>query len=447
MLLVGCSCGSSDLAPEPGEELSGGAATVNDESSSAFSRPFPRLTRELERKFFRGRALFRDGWVQAPASTDSRDGLGPVFNARSCFACHVDDGRGRPPIGDEVGGSLLFRLSVMGPDGPIGDPTYGDQLQPLGVLGVPGEGQPRITYDEVPGQFVDGTPYSLAQPLYSFDELPGGPLANGAMISPRVAPQMIGLGLLEAIPPADIEALADPDDADDDGISGRVNRVFDVEANTETIGRFGWKSNQPNVRQQSAGAFGGDLGLTTSLFPNEPCTDLQTDCLESPSGGSPEILEAILDNVAFYSRTLAVPIRRDWDTQPVLRGKQQFEDLGCASCHAPTLVTGDIRDLPEFSGETIRPYTDLLLHDMGPELADNRPDFLADGQEWRTPPLWGLGLIKAVNLHENLLHDGRARNIVEAILWHGGEAKVSREAFRNLSAADRDDLIAFLESL
>lgn len=438
------------LVPEPDEELSAGPATVVDATSAAFSHPFQGLERDLERAFFRGRALFRDDWVTAPASTDSRDGLGPVFNARSCEACHVRDGRGRPPQEGEPFGSLLFRLSVPGAPAdaaPLPEPSYGGQVQPLAIPDVAAEATPQVEYEERPGQYPGGQNFSLRHPRYSFVDLAHGPMAADVQVSPRAAPAMHGLGLLEAIPQADIESRADPDDLDGDGISGRTNYVIDVATGELALGRFGLKCNQPSIRQQVAGAFVGDIGITSSLFPDESCTGIQSDCSEAISGGSPELLESILADVTLYSRTLAVPIRRDWDLPEVLRGKQLFQAIGCAACHVPTATTGSIPDLPEFSNITIRPYTDLLLHDMGPDLADDRPDFGADGREWRTPPLWGLGLIETVNGHLFLMHDGRARGYAEAILWHGGEAEAARQAFTELDGAERAELIAFLESL
>lgn len=437
------ACGADDPGADPDEELSAGPATVFDSSSSAFSNPIPGLDRDAERAFFRGRALFRDDWVTAPSSTMSRDGLGPIFNARSCQACHVDDGRGRPPLGGEETGSLLFRLSAPG-GGP--EPTYGGQLQPLAILGLAGEGQVVISHAEIPGSFGDGEPHSLAAPTYELADLSYGPMVDGVLVSPRVAPAMIGLGLLERVPESAIAGLADPDDGDGDGISGRVNRPVDVATGEPALGRFGWKSNQPSIRQQTAGAFNGDIGITSSLFSSDDCTAAETDCSGAASGGDPELLDAILDDVTAYSRLLAVPARRDHDDPAVLRGKALFAAHGCAGCHAPSLPCDGIDEL-DAGPFTIRPYTDLLVHDMGAGLADDRPDVDAGGSEWRTPPLWGLGLIERVNLHTFLLHDGRARDVTEAILWHGGEGEAAREAFRLSSAAERADLLRFLESL
>ena len=435
---------------EKGEEFSGGTATITDVSVNAFGIAAPNLTGDKDLSFVSGNAFFKRNWVTAPSSTAELDGLGPLFNARSCSGCHVLDGRGRPPVAGEknvVG--LLFRLSVPGSTmngAPKGHPVYGDQFNNRSILDVPKEGNIEIKYIDVEGSYPDGEKYSLRMPLYQFIELGYGDVSD-AMVSPRVANHIVGMGLLEAIKESDLLKNEDPEDSDGDGVSGRVNRVWDVEAGKKRVGRFGWKANQPSVKQQVASAFLGDMGLTTSLFPGEPCTDAQKDCNEAVSGGDPEVRDDILDKVVLYSAALAVPKRRNWDKPQVLRGKQLFFNSGCTGCHSPKFVTGDYEAIPEFSNQTIRPYTDLLLHDMGEGLADNRPDFEANGQEWRTPPLWGLGLLQTVNKHNFLLHDGRARGFEEAILWHGGEAEQAKENFKSLSASDRKALISFLESL
>jgi CxxC motif-containing protein (DUF1111 family) len=271
-------------------------------------------------------------------------------------------------------------------------------------------------------------------------------------MSPRVAPQMIGLGLLEAIDEATIVALADEHDQDGDGVSGRPNRVWDPRSQSVRLGRFGWKANTPGIEQQTSGALLGDIGITSPMFPDESCPAPQTACAAALTGGTPEIAQDKIDEITYYSLLLAVPARRDFEDPEVLRGKALFAEAGCGACHATKLagaplVTGELAGFPELSGQTIYPYTDLLLHDMGAELADGRPDYLADGREWRTPPLWGIGLVHVVNDHTNFLHDGRARDLTEAILWHGGEAEGAREAFRTMPGDDRAALVRFLESL
>jgi CxxC motif-containing protein (DUF1111 family) len=451
--LAACADGA-DKDHDPDELLSGGAGTVLDDSRMAFAQALPALRGEREDEFFVGNAIFNRPWVTAPASVEMFDGLGPLFNATNCSACHLKDGRGRPPEAPEEGfSSMLIRLGVPGSDQhgePLPDPIYGGQLQDSAVLGLAAEGIPRVSYAERAGRFDDGTRYALRVPSYSFDELAYGDMSEELQLSPRVAPAVFGLGLLAAIPDAKLEALADPDDRDGDGVSGRVNHVWDVARAELAVGRFGWKANQPTLAQQVTGALLGDMGITSSLFPGESCTDIQPACAAEPSGaeaGAPEASDAIVASLVHYMHTLAVPARRRLDASDVRRGKRIFMQAGCAGCHVPKLETGELAEFPELSGQTIRPYTDLLLHDMGPELADGRPDFEASGSEWRTPPLWGIGLVRIVNRHSYFLHDGRARGLLEAVLWHGGEAALARDAVLALDSAERDALVAFLESL
>jgi CxxC motif-containing protein (DUF1111 family) len=433
-----------------GDALSGGEGTVFDATIAAFAQPSRNLPLSQRTDFFVGNALFNRDWVTAPSSTEGSDGLGPVFNARSCSSCHFKDGRGRPPLppeDDSVG--LLFRLSVPGvaaDGGPLPDPVYGGQLNQAAILRVPPEGRMTIVYEELPGAYGDGAAYSLRRPRYVLADLAFGPADPRLMVSPRTAPFMIGLGLLEAIDADTILAAADPDDGDGDGISGRANFVRDAASGETVLGRFGWKANVPSLEQQSAGAFVGDIGITSPLFPDQNCTAAQLACLAAPTGGDPELDQHKLDIVTFYARHLAVPARRDLFDPDVQRGEQLFATIGCAACHTPTLVTGQSAE-PSLAGQRIHPYSDLLLHDMGDGLADDRPDFLATGREWRTPPLWGLGLIETVNRHTFLLHDGRARSAAEAILWHDGEGATARERFRTLPREDRDALLRFLGSL
>ena len=446
LLLAGCRDADLPLQAEPGEELSGGAATVHDQSPNAFGNQMPGVSGIQELEFFVGNSFFKQNWVTAPASATARDGLGPFFNARSCSSCHFKDGRGRAPDFDgELSTGYLVRLALANGTGL--DPNYGGQLQDQAIPGVPVEGHVQITYAAINGTYPDGETYTLQAPTLHLSDLSYGSLASGVATSARVANQMPGLGLLEAIPEADILALADPNDADGDGISGRANHVWDIASQSTRLGRFGWKASQPTVLQQTAGAFLGDMGITTWLFPDENCTSIQQDCQAAPHGGSPEISDDDLRKVALYARTLAVPARRNVDDQTVLLGKLRFEQVGCTACHVSTLHTGTDAEVPALSGQTIHPYTDLLLHDMGDGLADGLPDHDATGNEWRTPPLWGIGLVEVVNGHTRFLHDGRARSIEEAILWHQGEAQAANDRYQKLSKADRDALIQFLKSL
>jgi len=437
--------------PDPLEALGGGDTTNRLLfGSNAFTLPAANLDAASKAAFFTGNSFFNLAWVAAPSSTTARDGVGPIFNARSCSTCHFKDGRGRPPLDEtEPLEGLLLRLSIpgTGPHGaPVPDPVYGGQFQPFALPDVPAEGKVRIRYDEVPGTFADSETYSLRRPRYELVDLAYGPLDPQVRLSPRVAPAMIGLGLLEAVPEDEIVARVDENLAVGDGIVGKVNRVWDSTAGEVRIGRFGWKAEEPSVRQQSAGAFQGDMGITSSLAPTEPCTSAQSECLDSPSGGEPEIDDESFDKVVLYSQTLAVPERAGWNEPQVLRGRALFREASCSRCHVPRHRTGE-HEVAALSHQVIWPYTDLLLHDMGEDLSDDRPVFGATGREWRTPPLWGIGRVRQVNRHELFLHDGRARGFAEAILWHGGEAEGAREAFRHMPKDDRAALIAFLESL
>lgn len=429
----------------------GGETTVALKTSRAFSAPAAGLSTEERRRFEVGDSFFTQNWVTAPASTEARDGLGPTFNAQSCSSCHTHDGRAKPPDGpDDPERGLLFRLSVPGTDaatgGPMPHPIYGGQLQDRAVIGVPPEGRAAAVWREIRGEYADGEPYSLIKPEYALSELAFGAIGADTMISPRIAPAMIGMGLLEAVPEEDTLALADPDDADGDGISGRANMVWDIRRGALALGRFGWKAGVPTVEQQAAAAFHGDIGITSPMFPRENCPPAQTACQAARSGGEPELPQDRLDKITFYNRTLAVPAMRDTDDPQVRLGAEMFLRAGCQACHTPIRATGDI-GIPALSGQTILPYTDLLLHDMGEGLADGRPEFLADGREWRTPPLWGIGLVDAVNRHTRFLHDGRARSLAEAILWHGGEGSAARDMFIGFSREEREALLRFLEAL
>ncbi|TFF24906.1 c-type cytochrome [Jiella endophytica] len=453
--------------PEKFELMQAGATTstkmVNRDS---FSQVSANQTFEGEDRFKLGNALFRKLWVSSPSSTEASDGLGPLFNSRSCQSCHLKDGRGHPPGPNEPAVSMFLRLSVPPKTAEdraklasheftrIPEPTYGGQLQNFAVGGLKPEGRMVVTYREEPVTLGDGTVVNLRHPTYSVADLGYGPMEDDVMLSPRVAPPMIGLGLVEAIEPADILSNADPNDADGDGISGKASMARDPETGELVLGRFGWKATVPSIKVQSAEAFSGDIGISTPLVTDAfgECSIAQTVCRDAPSGvqerlGDVEAPDPILDLVAFYSRNLAVPARRDVGDPEVLRGKKLFYDAGCTSCHTPKFVTSKKAADKAQRFQLIWPYSDFLLHDMGEGLSDHRPVGDASGNEWRTQPLWGIGLTKTVNGHTLFLHDGRARNLTEAILWHGGEAAASRDAYAAMAKADRDALHAFLESL
>ena len=427
--------------PNPALSVAPSAApTVAVDGPSAFSLPVPGLDRDHRRAFSVGNALFRDNWVPAPSSAEGRDGLGPLFAATSCSACHMDDGRGRPPMDDTDRGTGMVVFVSATSDPALPHPLLGAQLQDQATPGVEPEGAVRLVPADIE---QDG-----ASPLLAWRvevcTAAGEPIRD-VLPSVRMGPQLIGLGLLEAVDDATIREWADPDDRDGDGISGRVHaRRTD---GVDRIGRFGWKATQPTLEEQVAAALHGDMGLTSSRHPQEPWTDLQRASIVAPSGGEPEVDDLKVQRLAHYCRVLAVPAQRRPRDPEVVRGGELFQSIGCAACHRPSLRTGRQSPIPSFRDVQCSAYTDLLLHDMGAGLADGRPDGDATGSEWRTPPLWGLGLIEAVNGHTRLLHDGRARSIDEAIRWHGGEAERSLSRFMTLTDAERRAIIAFVRSL
>ncbi|WP_423204196.1 di-heme oxidoredictase family protein [Pseudomonas kribbensis] len=446
---------------EPGEARSGGAATVRKTDQNSFSLPSANLPPSRRVDFSVGNSFFRSPWVIAPSTTTARDGLGPLFNTNACQGCHIKDGRGHPPPPDAPNAvSMLVRLSI--PDAPqyarlieqvgvVPEPVYGGQFQDMAIPGVAPEGKVRVDYTPVPVRFKDGTEVELRKPVLQFSQLGYGPMHPDTRFSARVAPPMIGLGLLEAIPEEAILANATAQAKENNGINGRPNRVWDDAQQKTVMGRFGWKAGQPNLNQQNVHAFSGDMGLTTSLRPFDDCTDAQIACKQAPNGngpdGEPEVSDNILRLVLFYTRNLAVPARRGVNDAQVLAGKNLFFQAGCQSCHTPKYTTAANAAEPELANQVIRPYSDLLLHDMGEGLADNRTEFQASGRDWRTPPLWGIGLTQAVSGHTQFLHDGRARNLLEAVLWHGGEARAAQQQVLSFNAEQRAALLAFLNSL
>jgi len=472
LILVGITpVFASDLqALESGEVEQGGATTHHLKADrNAFTHPAENLPFKQKLAFKLGNAIFKKLWVPAPSSTTASDGLGPLYNARSCMQCHVRDGRGHTPEANWPGDnaiSLFLRLSIppqnnnekeqlaSGKVSTIAEPNYGRQLQDFAIAGLSAEGHMQIHYTEHEVQLSGGQTVSLRKPNYTITDLGYGPLHPQVMISPRIAPAMIGLGLLENIPSESILKLTDPEDNNQDGISGRANFVWNQERQTSTLGRFGWKAGSPTLNQQNNAAFNGDIGISTpsATSASGECTPNQLQCLNKPNGNSQhhegyEASSKMISALLFYTQHIAVPARRNANRPDVLAGKKVFYQSGCQQCHQPSFITGVNAELPQLSAQKIWPYTDLLLHDMGQGLADNRPEYLATGTEWRTPPLWGIGLTTTVSGHSHYLHDGRARTLLEAIIWHGGEAKKSAEKVKNMPVRDRDNLIKFLESL
>jgi CxxC motif-containing protein (DUF1111 family) len=438
-------CNKADIFPDDGYDtrLSGGAATVFDATSKAFTHPINGMSARNLQFHEVGDAQFEQTFVSAPAPVNS--GLGPVFNNVSCISCHHNDGKGTPTAGFN-NSSLLIRISLPGKDannGPLPIPGFGNQLQDKSVFSSFPEAQVDISYTDVPVTYPDGTTVTLRKPSYQLIN-PYIPLPPVYEISPRMAPPVFGVGLLQTIPESTILSFADPDDADGDGISGRPNYVYDDVTKTTALGRFGLKANVNDLAHQVAFAFQQDMGVTSYIESHESTEgQLQYDKLSD----DPELPDSIINSVIFYVKSLAVPARRNVTDPEVKAGEQLFAQISCAKCHIPTIQTGVDLSLPQVSNQRIHPYTDLLLHDMGDGLADGRPDFLATGSEWRTMPLWGIGLFPKTNGTPFYLHDGRARTIEEAILWHGGEAENAKQQYMHLTKTDRDKILKFLNSL
>ena len=454
------------LSPE--ERQPGGAATVPFDPTPSSTRPAANLDDREIARFHAGKALAHQPWVIAPTATDARDGLGPLYNARTCLSCHVNGGRGVVPEGKR--GTLphgIVLLSVPGGgDRPVPDPVYGEQLQTRGIgladrfasgtepARGPGalvaEASVRVTWESSVFTYPDGESVTLRRPSLTVRDLGYGPMHPDVMTSLRNAPPLHGTGLLSLVDPDDVASRADPDDRDGDGISGRINRVIDPETGEWRPGRFGLKADRATLREQVGAALHQDLGLTNPVFPHAPCSPAQAGCRAAIDGADDEGIEVPghrFDLLVDYNRHLGVPARRKPDHPVVRRGRGLFHQTGCADCHRPSFRTVKDERYPRLSGQTIWPYSDLLIHDMGEELADGRPSWSAEPREWRTPPLWGLGLGRAVNGSRNLLHDGRARSVEEAILWHGGEAEGAKARYIRLTQEEREALEAFVRSL
>lgn len=441
------SCRKPEISPvEDQDWYGGGTQTVFVTGVGAYSQPFFGLTEWQDKMHEVGDLAFEATFVSAPAPKNQ--GLGPVFNNVSCFSCHINDGRGKAPSegANQNLMPLLIRLSISGQNehgGPLPAPLYGGQLQTRAIFGNVPEATIDVNYQYITETFADGENYELRMPIFTLQNMYAGTI-SGMMMSPRMAPPVFGMGLLEAIPESTILAFQDVYDADGDGISGRANYVWNIQEKRKTLGRFGWKANNPSILQQVAAAYHEDIGITNFLFPVESSYG-QSQYINYYNQS--DLTDSLVHAAAFYMRTLAVPARRNIKDPEIIRGKKIFSDAKCTSCHVPKHRTGINVSFGPVSNQLIFPYTDLLVHDMGAGLADNRPDWLANGQEWRTPPLWGIGLTEVVNGHSNFLHDGRARSLMEAILWHGGEAEHSKQYVKNLPKSDREALIKFLKSL
>ncbi|RBP79022.1 hypothetical protein EBI01_16400 [Marinomonas rhizomae] len=436
----------------------------NKAIASDYSSPLPGIKIEEKFDFYIGEGVFQKFWVPAPSSTTASDGLGPLFNTRSCNNCHVNNGRGHAPEANVSGVSVPSFLIRLGKSYPaynnktnkiyphIGDKRYGHQLQGQSSPGISPEGDYYLTYSTKIETLKDGTKIELRKPNLHWNTLHYGDFESSTGFSMLVSPALVGMGLLDNIPDKTIISAADPDDKNKDGISGRVSWVFS--GKERAIGRFGYKASATSVSAQNQSAFNTDLGLSTPLNtnPSGDCTEFQHDCMQSPNGNSPHLDHLEVDKqqarlVDLFVSLSSPPAMRNLTSSTFLEGKRLFEDGSCASCHTPKMKTGSHSNFAALNNRTFYPFTDMLLHDMGPELASGFPSFSASPSEWRTAPLWGIGLSEKTSGRVSFLHDGRAQTIEEAILWHGGEAKRSQKYYKNLNKEQRKKLIYFLESL
>lgn len=461
VLAAGASAASLPAA------LAGGGAMAPVEPNAVYLQPMAGLSSDEMRQFRAGETMFRTIWLIFPAMPVQNNwqymrprggyawGLGPTYIANACVACHVQAGRGKSiERSNSTVFQQLLRVSLPGEDkhgGPLPHPHYGGQLQVFDVISADrqqvrqGEADVFVDWQSESIRLPDGEQVELRRPKVRVESLSFGPLGDNVLTSLRNAPSIFGLGYLESVTEADILQIAAAQKAM--GLNGRPNYVRDDVNDRQTLGRFGWKANQPSVRQQIAAAFLNDMGITSSLYPKQNCPSVQTYCKAAPPGDNVELFADEYDDLSFWALTLDAPPRRDRDHANVQRGEKLFEQARCAQCHQPQLKTGANAAFRALANRVFYPYTDLLVHDMGDGLADGRPDFKAGARDWRTAPLWGIGLSRQVNGSTHLLHDGRARNVTEAILWHGGEAQAARDTFAGFTRSDREALVAFVNSL
>lgn len=473
MLFMACLSSCSKVAApdfEQAEHHPAGGMTGKGLSDRSFVQVGKNVNRQDELLFWTGFSLFRDPWVIAPSSTQDRDGLGPLFNTRSCISCHSSGGKGPSPIvGISKPSALVIRFGSAETK-LFSDPIYGAQLQPRAIAATHssiqpdllGEAQLNLSYQPISGEYADGTPYTLQQPSYKLSDLAYGDLDKRTVLSPRFSPVIYGLGLLDAISVDDLLVQEDSKDINQDGISAKYNRVPIMPTNHNTaefhgsvatglgIGRFGHKAKQPSLHQQIAAAFRDDIGITSTTFISESCTSAQPNCQAAAIIGNhqaEEIPDKLLDLVTQFNQLIAVPPARNLHTEEAQKGRKLFYKLGCESCHTASYTTDPSYPHKSLANQKIWPYTDLALHDMGEGLADGVNEYDANGHEWRTPPLWGIGARKNMRSENLYLHDGRAKTVAEAILWHGGEAQASQQSFIQLDQAQRNALLAFLDAI
>jgi CxxC motif-containing protein (DUF1111 family) len=418
--------------------------TTRDRSKNGLSHVVANLDEGASDRFALGRSFFHVPWVQAPAATTARDGLGPLFNANSCASCHPNNGGGDAlPDSGHLPRSTIVKLAQpavnrgsLPHNGFIPDPVYGQQLSINGNSRVPFEGQVEVTLKPLVRHFSDGSAITLARPEIRVSSLNYGPLSESTRLLVLRAPSLVGLGLIERIPDAQILQYQDERDTDADGISGRVNRVWSMQHQDYRLGRYGWKANTSSVREQVSNALINDMSLTSPWYPEDNCGEQQQACLEAYRSPEPDVPMTRLQAINDYLLQLRAPVVATDDKE---QERRLFESTGCLSCHRVGYRTNN--------GVVVNPYSDFLLHDMGPELSAGSGVFKASAQEWRTPPLWGLGLAKLLNPDAGYLHDGRARTLQQAIMWHDGEAAASQREFAALDRNERDVLIKFLRSL
>lgn len=476
LMLCFTSCSKVSVPDfQPAEHSPAGGMTGKGLSDRSFVQVGRNVDRKEELLFWTGFSLFRDPWVIAPSSTKDRDGLGPLFNTRSCISCHSSGGKGPSPVqGVSKPSALVIRFGSA-EDGVFSDPVYGDQLQPRAVAithssiqpNLLGEAKLQLNYQEIYGEYADGTTYILRQPSYQLTDLAYGDLDKRTALSPRFSPVIYGVGLLDAISVQDLLSQEDIDDTDEDGISAKYNRVPVVPSHHNTadfhglvendavtgpkgVGRFGHKAKHPSLHQQVAAAFRDDIGITNTSFVSESCSTGQINCQAAAiivGDQSVEIPNKLLDLVTQFNQLMAVPPARNLGSFKAQQGRKLFYQLGCESCHTASYTTDATYPHDSLANQIIWPYTDLALHDMGPGLADNVSEYDANGREWRTPPLWGIGARKNIRSENLYLHDGRAESVAAAILWHGGEAQRSQQNFIQLDQQQRNALLAFLDAI
>jgi len=431
---------------------------TKESSKKLFTHPVSGLNDQQFDTFILGKSFFRIPWVEAPSATTARDGLGPLFSANACISCHPNNGVSSVYNDNgDISRGYVSRLSIQNNETPehkkeqtlkgfISEPTYGSQLSINGTKNVPFEGKPKIEYETINIVYPDGETVKLQKPIQGIEsqtkELQYGAMDKDTIISNRIAQALVGMGLLDQISDEQILLNEDINDSDNDGISGKANKVYSLEDKTYKVGRYTWKASSPSILEQVANAAHNDMSLTSPLIEEENCTPSQIECNKAPKGdtlraGTPHDLPLQrLEAISFYLKNLKVP--RSTITEK--KGEELFSQIGCTSCHTPSFTLNN--------GLTIKPYSDLLLHDMGEALKDGRVEFLANGQEWRTAPLWGIGKRElALGKKPSFLHDGRARSIEEAILWHAGEAQKAKDAFMELSKKNRKKIIRFIKEL